>query len=213
MMLINSLLSNADDNRWEEFIDELERLNVRKAVVVRLSPIWSTFLKLKSLMQRLMSSHTIEDLTSSILDFQANMIRVTYRRKTHFVDPVAEPSHLSALEYIWNASKLEEEEQPDGLYKWRKLGFHSEDPSREFVEVGVLGLDCLVRLPPLASRPWRLIVCFQKNFACKDPDYFATVVTEQISRPPERRCPIARASNEIVELLSEHWAIFAPGCW
>lgn len=37
-MLINSLLSNADDDRWEEFIDELERLNVRKAVVVRLFP-------------------------------------------------------------------------------------------------------------------------------------------------------------------------------
>jgi engulfment and cell motility protein 1 len=28
----------------------------------------------------------------------------------------------------------------------------------------------------------------------------------------ERRCPIARSSNEVVELLSEHWAIFAPGC-
>jgi hypothetical protein len=38
MMLINSLLSNADDDRWQEFIDELERLNVRKAVVVRPSP-------------------------------------------------------------------------------------------------------------------------------------------------------------------------------
>ena len=36
MMLINSLLSNADDDRWKEFVDELERLNVRKAVVVRL---------------------------------------------------------------------------------------------------------------------------------------------------------------------------------
>jgi len=36
-MLINSLLSNADDDRWQEFIDELERLNVCKAVVVRLS--------------------------------------------------------------------------------------------------------------------------------------------------------------------------------
>jgi engulfment/cell motility protein 1 len=38
-MLINSLLSNADDDRWQEFIDELERLNVRKAVVVRLFPL------------------------------------------------------------------------------------------------------------------------------------------------------------------------------
>lgn len=45
-----------------------------------------------------------------------------------------------------------------------------------------------------------------------DPDGFSQVVLEQISRPEERRCPIARASNEIVELLSEHWAIFAPGC-
>jgi hypothetical protein len=38
------------------------------------------------------------------------------------------------------------------------------------------------------------------------------LVLEQLSRPQERRCPIAKASNEVVELLSEHWAIFAPGC-
>ena len=76
------------------------------------------------------------------------MIRVTYRRKTHFVDPVREPSHLSVLECIWDASKLTEEQQPDGLYKWRRLGFVTEDINREFAEVGVLGLDCLVG-PPL----------------------------------------------------------------
>lgn len=146
-MLINSLLSNADDDRWEEFIDELERLNVRKAVVVRLPPLESTFMRLNGSTQRLMSSHTIEDLTSSILDFQANMIRVTYRRKIHFVDPVREPPHLSALEDIWDASKLTEEQHPDGPYKWRKLGFLTEDISREFADVGVLGLDCLV-CPP-----------------------------------------------------------------
>lgn len=34
-MLINSLLSHATDGRWEDLIYELERLNVRKAVVVR----------------------------------------------------------------------------------------------------------------------------------------------------------------------------------
>jgi engulfment and cell motility protein 1 len=34
MMLINSLLSHVNDARWDEFIGELERLNVRKAVVV-----------------------------------------------------------------------------------------------------------------------------------------------------------------------------------
>jgi engulfment/cell motility protein 1 len=40
MMLINSLLAHASDARWEEFISELERLNVRKAVVVGVSPVF-----------------------------------------------------------------------------------------------------------------------------------------------------------------------------
>lgn len=38
-MLINSLLSHANDARWEEFIAELERLNVRRAVIVSLRPL------------------------------------------------------------------------------------------------------------------------------------------------------------------------------
>lgn len=44
-----------------------------------------------------------------------------------------------------------------------------------------------------------------------DPD-FSKIVLEQLSRPEDRRCPIARASNEVVELLTDHWAIFGPGC-
>ncbi len=36
-MLINSLLAHASDSRWEQFISEMERLHVRKAVVVRLN--------------------------------------------------------------------------------------------------------------------------------------------------------------------------------
>lgn len=35
MMLINSLLANATDTHWDEFTSALERLNVRKAVIVR----------------------------------------------------------------------------------------------------------------------------------------------------------------------------------
>ena len=37
MMLINSLMAHASDPRWDEFIAELERLNVRKAVIVRIA--------------------------------------------------------------------------------------------------------------------------------------------------------------------------------
>lgn len=95
--------------------------------------------------QRLMSSHTIEDLTSCILDFQANMVRVTYRRKTTVVEPDAEPEHAAALNYVWVNSKVREEVDEDGeVVKWRMLGCQTEDLAVEFGEVGVLGLDCLV---------------------------------------------------------------------
>jgi engulfment/cell motility protein 1 len=94
-----------------------------------------------------MSLHTIEDLTSCILDFQANIIRVTYRRKTTAVDPDHHTSHRSALDYIWTSCKLQEEDDGHGgVLKWRKLGFDSEIMTHEFSDVGVLGLDCLVRV-------------------------------------------------------------------
>ncbi|KAI5123515.1 hypothetical protein M0805_006675 [Coniferiporia weirii] len=178
MMFINSLLSHATDTHWEEFTHELERLNIRKAVV------------------RLMSSHVIDDLTSSILDFQANEVRFILRRKHEPVDPLENLEHFNTLRYVWQMSKLEEERDPDnesGLRRWRKLGFDTEDISQEFANVGVLGLDCL------------------KHFIQSDPDSFAKVVLEQLNRSEERRCPVAKASNEVVELLCEHWEIFAPG--
>ncbi|EJF64399.1 hypothetical protein DICSQDRAFT_54246 [Dichomitus squalens LYAD-421 SS1] len=176
MMLINSLLAHASDPRWDEFIAELERLNVRKAVI------------------RLMSSHTIEDLTSCILDFQANVVRVTFRKKTTLVEPDFEPLQSAALQFIWERSRLQEDrEDALTMVKWRKLGFETEDIGHEFREVGVLGLDCLT------------------YFVERDFDYWAKIVQEQLSRPEERRCPIAKASNEVVDLLSEHWAIYEPG--
>jgi engulfment and cell motility protein 1 len=87
----------------------------------------------------------MEDLTSCILDFQANIIRVTYRKKTTLVDPDTEPSHDAALQYIWSTSKLTEDIDDNGSpVKFRKLGFDSEDIVQEFSGVGVLGLDCMV---------------------------------------------------------------------
>jgi engulfment/cell motility protein 1 len=93
-----------------------------------------------------MSLHTIEDLTSCILDFQANIVRVTYRKKTTLVDPDEDETHAAALMSIWAWSKLEEDVDSSGqVLKWRKLGFDTEDIIQEFSEVGVLGLECLVR--------------------------------------------------------------------
>jgi engulfment and cell motility protein 1 len=92
-----------------------------------------------------MSLHTIEDLTSCILDFQANIVRITNRKKTTLVDPEIEDAHAVALLAIWECSKLEEEIDANGHpLRWRKLGFDTEDIVQEFSEVGVLGLECLV---------------------------------------------------------------------
>ncbi|KAF8479572.1 ELMO/CED-12 family-domain-containing protein [Russula ochroleuca] len=175
VMLINSLLAHATDTWWEVFISQLERLNTRKAII------------------RLMSSHTVEDLTSCVLDFQGNIARVIYRKKTTLVEPDVEETHATALDYIWTNSRLQVETAPDGAtLKWRQLGFASENLSHEFTEVGILGLDCL------------------KHFVQSDPDFFSKVVQEQNSRSPQRRCPLARASNEVVELLSEYWDATSP---
>lgn len=139
MMLVNSLLSHVTEARWEQLTSELERLNIRKAVMA------------------LMYSG-IEDLASAVLDFQGNLIRVAYRRKTTPVDPHGNARHAAALSYIWQAGKLQEEvavvHMQNGsargtrdVLKWRRLGFAAEDLRTEFDRVGVLGLDSLVRCP------------------------------------------------------------------
>jgi len=92
-----------------------------------------------------MSLHTTEDLTSCILDFQANIVRVTYRKKTTYVDPDVDESQAAILDEIWRYSKLEPEvDEDEDELKWRKIGFETEDLVQEFSEVGVLGLECLV---------------------------------------------------------------------
>ncbi|CUA68886.1 hypothetical protein RSOLAG22IIIB_08133 [Rhizoctonia solani] len=181
IMLINSLLSNASNAHASELIDELERLNIRNIV------------------RRLMASHASADLSSSILDFQAHLMRITYLRKTTPVD-VELPAVQAVLTYVWMAARLGNTGRSDKLTfegeQWSLFGCPTGNMRTDFAQVGILGLDCL------------------RTFVQADPDYFAKVsqtIVKQVSRPPSRRCPIIQASNEVVEILTEHWAIFGPG--
>lgn len=128
-----------------------------------------------------MSSHVIEDLTSSILDFQANEVRIILRRKHEAVDVLENEDHFNNLRIVWQLSKLEEESDSESgtLRKWRKLGFETEEISQEFANVGMLGLDCLVSfiLQYFVYKMWQLIsdLFTQKHFAEVDPDAFAKV--------------------------------------
>jgi engulfment and cell motility protein 1 len=84
------------------------------------------------------------------------MARAMYRMKTTFVDPDEEPGHADALEYIWTHTRLSVFTDSEGEpYKWRQLGFATENLGREFGDVGVLGLYCLVC-------PFTLLSCYAR---------------------------------------------------
>ena len=58
-----------------------------------------------------MASHTMEDLSSSILDFQANIIRITNRKKMTMVEPGAEQGLAARLEDAGAPELVRREEQ------------------------------------------------------------------------------------------------------
>lgn len=100
-----------------------------------------------------MSNASMEELASSILEFQANIGRLTYRRKMSPVDTDI-PQVQDMLGFIWQCARLDEKLETDATSlsqgintsteKWIKVGFGSEHIRAEFARVGMLGLDCLV---------------------------------------------------------------------
>lgn len=175
LSLINSLMRYVSDSLFDAFTSELERLAISRAVT------------------RLMDSNRGDELVSSILEYQMNVIRVAHHRLSTAVTPT-DKRHVSALSYIWLQARLSEavvatEDGSSQKYKWRRLGFESEMVAKEFSKTGWLGLECC------------------EAFVRADPDQYAKIILEQINRPASRQCPWAKASLEVVEILSDHYDI------
>ena len=190
LSLINSLMRNVSDDLFEGFTSELEKLNASSAVA------------------RLMDSNRGDELASSILEYQSNVIRAAHRRMRTVVTPT-DKRHVHALSYIWlqaktsdvvvtnnataqSGSAMEDSRPSMGAttrYKWRRIGFVSESAAKEFGRTGWLGLLCL------------------ESFVRSDPDLYSKIILEQINRPEERRCMFARASIEVTSILADHWNI------
>ena len=190
LSLINSLWRNVSDDLFESFTSELEKLNASKAVA------W------------LMDSNRGDELASSILDYQSNVIRAAHRRMRTTVTPT-DKRHVHALSYIWLQAKISDVVVSNNLanqngssndelrasvgattrYKWRRIGFASESAAKEFGRTGWLGLSCL------------------ESFVRSDPDLYSKIILEQINRPEMRRCMFARASIEVISILADHWDI------
>ncbi len=190
LSLLNSLIRHVSDARFDEFTAALDALGMGKAV------------------ERLMASRPSEELTPCILEFQSNVVRIAHGRMRTAVTP-QNKRHVLALSYIWLQARITElaVDPPPGeretmslsrfslssRYKWRRLGFSSEAVAREFGKMGWLALENC------------------EAFARADPEAYSKIISEQLSRPEERRCPVGRASIEVTEILVDHWNVHNPG--
>lgn len=185
LQLINSLIREAittdTEADWPRFIRRLQDLGVIKAVYT------------------LMQSSALQDLAHPLLEFQALSKALLRKWKEVMVD-LGKPEHRRALKSLHLASNPEKVPDPPDAAdddpkrrhspeKWRRLGFESETPAWEFQEVGYLGMMDLT------------------DYVKKHEDGFQKMLLEQSSKPLEQRCPIARASLALTEILYEHFEV------
>jgi engulfment/cell motility protein 1 len=105
------------------------------------------------------------------------------------------PDHRRAIRGLHTASnpdksasdpKGSKKHNPD---KWKRLGFETESPAWEFDATGFLGLMDIT------------------DFVYKNEDGFQKLLLEQSAEPLEQRCPIARASLSVTQILYEHFEV------
>ncbi|CAO1631530.1 unnamed protein product [Parajaminaea phylloscopi] len=201
LSLLNSLMRHVTTGIFDEFTNELEKLGTSKAVA------------------RLMESNRGEELATSILEYQNNVVKVLHRRMQTPVTPT-DKRHVQALTYIWRQAKIPDEtatsagmshssstdsqlggdaatstattaasSTPSRRIKWQKLGFTNENVAKDFASTGWLGLECC------------------EAFIRADPEAYSQMILEQLGRPEPKRCPWARVSLEVVEMLADYWGI------
>ncbi|KAI8060851.1 ELMO/CED-12 family-domain-containing protein [Gongronella butleri] len=142
---------------------------------------------LKKYIVRLMNSSPSEELRTQLLEYQTVMGQnFSMRRKTHV--SLKNPEDAQMLNDIWEAAKVDDIQIP-GARKWKKLGFSSENPQRQFVRTGQFGLQRL------------------HGLVMSNPDLFSKTIMEQIHRPENKRCPYAKTCCECTELLFSQWNI------
>lgn len=185
LQLINSLMRDSitseSEDEWPKFIQKLQDLGVIRAVYV------------------LMQGTALQDLAQPLLEFQS-LTKVLLRKWRDVSVDLEKSDHRRALKGIHLASNPErsteektDAEKDDGKksrrYKWRRLGFETESPQWEFQEMGYLGLMDLT------------------DYIRKHQDEFQKMTLEQSARPAEQRCPIARASLAVTNVLYDHFEV------
>ena len=187
LQLINSLMrdsiTNDSELEWPKFIQKLQDLGVIRAVYA------------------LMQSSALQDHAHPLIEFQS-LTKVLLRKWRDIALDLEKPEHRRALKGIHLASNSERELEKGGESgnearrskrhnpeKWRRLGFESESPIVQFEAMGFLGMMDLAD--------------YIRNYQ----DEFQKLLLEQSTKPAQKRCPIARASLSVTQILYEHFEV------
>lgn len=219
LSLLNSLMRHVTDALFDDFNNELEKLGTSAAVA------------------RLMESNRGEELASSILEYQNNVVRVLHRRLTTPVTPT-DKRHVTALTYIWRQAKITEEavaaEPPAAAPSNGRMTPSNSGSSLHRVGSGDLQQDAAAAVPatPAANTKkikWRKLGFANENVArdfastgwlgleCCDayirssPTAYSQQILDELHRPEPKRCPWGRASTQVVEMLADHWGVTDEG--
>ncbi|KAI8381039.1 ELMO/CED-12 family-domain-containing protein [Radiomyces spectabilis] len=171
LSLLTAMLKHVTEEYQSELPNEIYELNAYKHIL------------------RLMNNHPSEELKEKVLEFQSALIQNANRRRSTPIS-LHNSRHAKMLNEIWEAANVANIVIP-GLRKWKKIGFSSEVPQREFGRTGLFGLQRM------------------HAFVMKNRDSFAKLTLEQIHRPENKRCPFAKASIEVTDVLCSHWNINA----
>ncbi|KAF4594813.1 hypothetical protein GQ602_000426 [Ophiocordyceps camponoti-floridani] len=185
LMLVNALIrdSLSDDDGGQDWITLVRRLQD---------------LGLIQTVYRLMQSSALHDLAPPLLEFQSLTRALTDRWRRQPVD-LDQTEHRRCLKSIHLASlapgALHDTDTNNGSRrhspdKWRRLGFQTENPARDFQATGYLGLMDLA------------------DYVRKHSDAFQKLLLEQAARPATERCPFARASMCVTAILCRHFDVY-----
>ncbi|KXS09542.1 hypothetical protein M427DRAFT_75324 [Gonapodya prolifera JEL478] len=159
---------------------------------------------------RIALSGCSEELKPHLAEYQTLAVRELHRKKKRAVvgDGQA-PAQGIMMQEILNAASLNSPNFDGG--KWKRVGFATENPRRELSRVGELGLENFhnfVRTfgsqsyvgPPGVPPPSYLQ-------GPSGPPAFSRLLVEQQQKAVEKRCPVARGSMEVTEMLSDYWEV------
>lgn len=167
---------------WPKFINDLKSIGIIEAIY------------------KLMQGSSLQDIAYPLFDFQVLSKLLLKKWRDTEVD-LGNSQHEQMLQVIEASSQLENKVDTDmktlveitesdaKKRRWRRLGFQTESPAWEFEQSGLLGLMDL------------------SSFAQRDRDGFQMLLQEQAAKSIIERCPIARASLSVTEVLFEFFEI------